>query len=292
MEGRISRLDHHDRRFSTPPGYSQTSEARWRAHSTGEGFSRRFPVQTGTGPSTAHREAPLPRSALKRPVESRNSFASISSASGGGSESIDFEPSCSCYSCPNQASIWNSERPSRTDARIVSSDPALQQGTKASGLVDLVVNESSIRTPISNPPRKQNLVSSLISRLRTGRQPAGSGPPSPTSHEVALGPQPTLSLQYPSCDIPEDIPTIDIRNCTPSDSDPDTLPSPNLASSPEPPVRKTVRFAMWSHMRTFERPEWEPTGSAYAEVPYKRSSYRNLLRKVWVVFDRLYGVTE
>lgn len=90
--------------------------------------------------------------------------------------------------------------------------------------------------------------------------------------------------------MPEDVPTIEIRNFTPSDSSHDT-PSP---SGPEPPARKTVRFAIWSHMRTFERPEWEPIGQAY-EGAYEEATYnksnkpggRALLRKVWT-FDRLY----
>jgi len=286
MEGRISRLDHHDRRFSVPPEYPQTNEARWTTHPTSESFGRRFPVQTGMSASTTHRGAPPLRSALKRPVEPRNSLASSSSTSGGDSESIYFERSFSCYSFPNQASIWNSEKPSRNEARIEFYDPALQQDTTTSAPADfLVLSEPPIRTLMSNfnSPRKQNLVSSLISRLRTGRQPADSAPTLSTSNVVTRS-QPTRLSQYYYCDIPEDIPTIDIRNCTPSDSDPDTPPSPNRASSPELPVRKTVRFAIWSHMRTFERPEWEPIGGAYGDIPYDESSYRGLLRKVWVVW--------
>jgi hypothetical protein len=237
------------------------------------------------------RGAPPLRSALKRPMEPRNSLSSSSctsgtsssNASGEGPESVYFEQSFSCYSFPNQASLWNSENPSRADGRIEFFDPSLQHDTKLSAPVDpslLVLHESSIRS-IPNPPRKQqNLVSSLISRLRIGRQPAGSVPTPTKSHEVAPRPQPTLLLQYPNCDIPDDIPTIDIRVCTPSDSDPDIPPSPNPVGNPETPVRKTVRFAIWSHMRTFERPEWEPTGCVCEEVPYNGSSYRGLLRKV------------
>ncbi len=287
MEGRISRLDHHDRRFSVPLEYSQTSEVRWSTYSTSES---RFPVQTGTSVSTTHRRGPPLRSALKRPMESQNSLASSSGSSGTsgrGPESVYFERSLSCYSFPNQASIWKTEKLSRADDCIEFSDLVLQQDTKMRAAVDaslLRLNEPSSRTSITNPPRKQqNLVSSLISRLRIGRQPAEPAPTSPTSHEVAPRSQPTLLSQYPTCDIPDDIPTIDICNCTPSDSGPDTLPSPDRVSSPEPPVRKTVRFAIWSHMRTFERPEWEPTGCVCEEVAHSGSSYRSLLRKVWVV---------
>lgn len=284
MEGRISRLDYHDRRFSAPPEYSQTSEVRWSAYSTS---GSRFPVQTGTSASTVHQGAPPLRSALKRPMESRSSLASSSSTSGGGPESLHFEQSLSCYSFPNQASFWNSEKPSRADCRVEFFDPSLHQGTKISDPADpslLVLNESSVRTPISNSSHKQqNVVSSLISRLRIGRQRAGSAPTPTTSHEVSPKSQPTLLSQYPTWDIPDDVPTVDIRNCTPSDSDPDTPPSPNLVGGVEPPVRKTVRFAMWSHMRTFERPEWEPTGCVCGEVPNHEFGYRGLLRKVWVV---------
>ena len=277
MEGRISRLDYHDRRFSVPPEYSQASEVRWSTYSTSES---RFPVQTGTSVSTTHQRGPPLRSALKRPVEYRNSLASSSVASGRGPESVYFERSLSCYSFPNQASTWKTEKPSRADSCIEFSDLALQQDKKINAPVGaslLVLNDSSIR-PIPNPPRKQqNLISSLISRLRIGRRPADSAPTSPTSYEVRPPSQPTLLSQYSNCDIPNDTPTIDIRICTPSDSDPDTPPSPSLVSSPEPPIRKTVRFAMWSHMRTFERPEWEPTGCV---GEYSGSSYYGLLRKV------------
>jgi len=291
MEGRISRLDHHDRRFSAPPECSQMSEVRWSTYSTSES---QFPVQTGTSASKTHRGAPPLRSALKRPMEFRNSLASSSSTSGTSSSSTDgrgpdsvyLERSFSCYSFPNRASIWNSEKPNRPDGRIELFDTSLQQDTKKSAPVDpslLVLNGSSIRTPIPNPPRKQNVVSSLISRLRIGRQPAGSAPTPTPSHDVARRSQPPLLSHYRNCDIPDDIPTIDIRVCTPSDSDPDTPPLPNPVGDPEPPIRKTVRFAIWSHMRIFERPEWEPTGCVCKEVPYSGSSYRGLLRKVWVV---------
>ena len=292
MEGRISRLDHHDRRFSVPLEYSQKSEVRWSTYSTSE---NRFPVQSGTSVSTTHRREPPLRSALKRPVESRNSFASSSGSSGSsgtsgrGPESDYVERSLSCYSFPNQASIWKTENPSRADACIEFSDLVLQQDTKLCASVDASLlrrlNESSLRTPIPNPPRKQqNLVSSLISRLRIRRQSADSAPTSPTAHEVAPRSQPPLSSQYFDCDIPDDTPTIDIYDCTHSDSDSDTLPSPNPVSSPQLPVRKTVRFAIWSHMRTFERPDWEPTGCVCEEVSsYSGSSHHNVLRKVRVV---------
>ena len=295
MEGRISRLDHHDRRFSVPLEYSQPSEARWSTYSTS---GSRFPVQSGTGVSTTHQRGPPLRSALKRPVESRNSVASSSGASARAPGPVYFERSLSCYSFPNQASTWKTEKPSRADTCIEFSDLlALQQDKKSSAPVDasiLVLNDSSIR-PIPNPPRKQqNLVSSLLSRLRIGRRSADSAPTSPTSYEVGPPPQPTLLSQYSNCDIPDDIPTIDIRICTPSDSGPDTPASPSLVSSPEQPIRKTVRFAIWSHMRTFERPEWEPTGCVCEEVPYSGSSYRGLLRKVWVVSPSLWshGITN
>ena len=288
MEGRISRLDHHDRRFSVPLEFSQTSEDCWSTYSTNES---RFPVRTGTSDSTTYRRGPPLRSALKRPMESRNSFASSSGSSGTsgrGPESVYFERSLSCYSFPNQASIWKTEKPSRADACLEFSDLVLQQDTKICAPVDASLlrrlDESSLRTPIPNPPRKQqNLVSSLISRLRIRRQSADSAPTAPTSHEVTPRSQPPLLSQYPNFDIPDDIPTIDIYNCTLSDSDSDTLPSPNPISSPERPVRKTVRFAIWSHMRTFERPDWEPTGCVCEEVSYSGSSYHGLLRKVRVV---------
>jgi hypothetical protein len=283
MEGRISRLDHHGRRFSAPPGSSQTNEARWSTHSTSEGFPRRIPVETGSGASAPRGRAPL-RSAMKRSGESRNSLASGSSTSNGrASESIYFEPSSSRRTFPNQINTGNSERPSRNDARIEFPSPDLQQHTGTSTPVDLPIpalNELPLRRPISIPLHKQNLVSVLISRLRTGRQRADSAPTPPTPHVVA--PRSLLS-QYPHCDTPEDTPTLHIRNCTPSDSDSDILPSPNL--SPELPIRKTVRFAIWSHMRTFERHEWEPTGDTYEGT----TGYRSVLRKVGI-FGHLYGI--
>ena len=291
MEGRISRLDHHNRRFSAPPEYTQTDEdeARQSTHSTSEGFGRRVPVHagTGTGASTTHRGAPPLRSALKRPGESRTSVASSSSStiSGSGSESIYSEPSTWSYSFPNRASTGGSERSSPPDARKAFSDSVLWQNTGTSAPVDpsfLVPNESPIRTSRPSPQHKQNFVSALISRLRTGGQPAGSALTPPTSDSVAPHSQPPLPSQFPCCGITGDMTTTDVCHCTSSDSDPDTPPSSNPVSSSELPVRKTVRFALWSQMRTFERPEWEPTGEGYEEATYNGSSYRGFLRKVWI----------
>ena len=292
MEGRISRLDHRNGRFSAPPECPQTPETRWSTHSASESFSRRVSVQTGIGASTVHRGASPLRSALKRPGESRTSLASSSSTiSGRGSESIYFEPSTSCYSFPNQASSGNYERSSRVDARTA---PALRKDVESSVPVDpssLVLDESPIRKSISNPPRKQTLISALISRLRMGGQPVDSVPTPPTSHAAAPRSQSPLLPRYPCCDLHENTPTVDICNCTPSDSDPDNPPSPNLTSSPTLPVRKTVRFAVWSHMRTFERPDWEPTGGMFEEATYDGSGHRGFLRKVWP-FDLLHEIME
>ena len=292
MEGRISRLEHHNGRISAPPEYPQTNETRWSTHSTSENSSCRVSVQTGTGASIVHRGAPPLRSALKRPAESRTSLASnASTTSGRGSESIYSEPPTSCYLFPNQASSGNSERAGRIDARI---DPALRNDAKTRVPVDpssLVLNESPSRTSISNPPRKQTFISALISRLRTGRQPVGSVPTPPKSHAVASRSQPKLLSQYPCCDRLNNTPAVNNCNCTPCDSHPNNPPSSNLASSQEPPAQKTVRFAVWSHMRIFERPDWEPIGDVSEEATYDGSDYCGFIRKVWT-FDQLHGTME
>lgn len=298
MEGRISRLDHHNDEISAPLEYSQRNETHWSRRPTSENFSCRVSVQTGTAVSTVHRAAPPLRSALKRPGDSRASLASSSSTiSGRGSESIYSEPSTepstepSIYSFPNQASPGSSERSSRIYARM---DPDIRKDAETSVPVDtsfLVLDESPIRTSISNPPRKQTLVSALISRLRMGGQPADSVPTPPRSHAAMPPSQPQLLSQYPHCDLSNNTPVVNICDCTPSESDPDNPLSPNLASSPTPPVRKTVRFAVWSHMRTFERPDWEPTGGAFDEATYDGSGYCGFVRKVWT-FDRLHGAME
>lgn len=296
MEGRISRLDHHNDEISAPLEYSQRNETHWSRRPTSESFSCRVSVQTGTGVSTVHRAAPPLRSALKRPGESRTSLASSSSTiSGRGSESIysepSTEPSTSIYSFPNQASSRNFERSSRIYARM---DPDIRKDAETSVPVDssfLVLDESPIRTSISNPPRKQTLVSALISRLRMGGQPLDSVSTPSTSHAVMPPSQPPLLSQYPHWDLPENTPVVNIRDCTPSESDLDNPLSPNLANSPTPPVRKTVRFAVWSHMRTFERPDWEPTGGVFDEATYNGSGYCGFIRKVWT-FERLHKAME